>query len=232
MDRPIQDFFVEHNVFKNTLILSLFIHLLIVIRVSYVMTHNAPKILRHIDMTYHNTKIQTKRDDDSIKAKKQEAKAVISKKTEAFLEKRTNAAVPIKDISKFIDKVASFNKQPAMLSELHIKRKVSVPVLKSEKINNPVYQNYYEAVRNIIKKRAYTNYSKLDTGEVYLTFVILSDGTVKQVQLVEEKTSAGDYLKDISLKSVEESNPFPSFPQDLTYPELSFNVAISFELEE
>ena len=84
----------------------------------------------------------------------------------------------------------------------------------------------------MIKKRAYANFSKVETGEVYMTFVVLSDGRLKQVQLIEEKTAAQDYLRQVSLKSVEECNPFPRFPPDLTYPELSFNVVISFELEE
>ena len=103
--------------------------------------------------------------------------------------------------------------------------------MKSEKINNPVYLDYYQIVRNKIKERAYRNYSRTDAGEVYLTFVLASDGSLKQIKLVDEKTSGGAYLKDVGLKSIRDSSPFPSFPRDLAYPELSFNVIISFEVK-
>ncbi len=236
ISRDFYGFMMGRDVFQRALILSLVIHLVIFTRLSSPVARNFSRALKDIEVTYDNLKLQSKArvkpEDEASKEKRQGAREIISKKTEALLGKKAANPLPIKDVSRFIDKFAAFNKQPAVLSEMPVKRKVSVPPIKSEKINNPVYQNYYEAVRSIIRKRAYANYSKLETGEVYMTFVILSDGAVKQIHLVDEKTSAGGYLQEISLRSIQESNPFPSFPQDLTYPELSFNVAISFELEE
>jgi len=34
------------------------------------------------------------------------------------------------------------------------------------------------------------------------------------------------------LRSIKDANPFPPFPKDLNYPELTFNVVISFEVNE
>ena len=230
-NRAIQDYVMDDSIFRYALILSLFIHLAVFAKLSYPHIRNIAKPFQNIEVTYYNLKLQTSKVDDLSK-KAERAKEDLNKNTAVLLEKRPNGESMVKDMSKLIDKFTVSNKQPAMIMELHVKRKISVPALKSEKINNPLYQNYYQAVRSMIRERAYANYSKLDTGEVYLTFVVLSNGTIKQVQLIDERTSANEYLKGISLKSIQESNPFPPFPKDLSYPELSFNVVISFEVEE
>jgi len=98
------------------------------------------------------------------------------------------------------------------------------------KIKNPTYLNYYQTVRETIRRSAFRNFTKMYSGEVYLTFTILSTGILEKINLIEDKCKADDYLKQIALKSLKESSPFPSFPEGLKYPELSFNVIISFEI--
>ncbi len=120
------------------------------------------------------------------------------------------------------EKVKSFN--------IAAKKTVSVPILQSEKINNPNYANYYSLVRARIKQRAYFNYSDNYIGEVYLTFILTSDGALKELQILENRTTGGSFLRTIGLKSVKEAAPFPPFPKELRYPELTFNVVISFQV--
>jgi len=112
-----------------------------------------------------------------------------------------------------------------------IKKKISLPPVDIEKMNNPSYISYYQIVREKIRRSAYQNYTRTDTGEVYLTFVISSEGYVKGVRLVEEKSSGASYLREIALQSVKDAAPFPDFPKELDYPSLTFNVVISFEIE-
>lgn len=131
---------------------------------------------------------------------------------------------PLKVYERVPEKVRSFN--------MAAKKTVSVPPLQSEKINNPSYANYYSLVRGRIKQRAYFNYSEYYAGEVYLTFILTSDGTLKELQIIEQKTTGGQYLRTIGLKSVKEAVPFPPFPKELRYPELTFNVVISFQVRE
>lgn len=131
---------------------------------------------------------------------------------------------PLKVYERVPDKVRTFS--------MAAKKTVSVPPLQSEKINNPSYANYYSLVRGRIKQRAYFNYSEYYAGEVYLTFILTSDGTLKELQIIEDKTSGGQYLRTIGLKSVKEAVPFPPFPKELHYPELTFNVIISFQVRE
>ena len=125
-----------------------------------------------------------------------------------------------------------YERQPERLKGMKVTREVSMPMLKSEKINSPAYVTYYQIVRDRIRDRAYTNYTKLSIGEIYLTFIIKSDGSLGELQVIEDKSTANDFLREVGQKSVKEGAPFPPFPQDLNYPELTFNVAISFQYHE
>ncbi len=112
-----------------------------------------------------------------------------------------------------------------------IKKKITLPPIEMAKIDNPSYISYYQIVREKIRRSAYQNYTHNETGEVYLSFIISSDGLIRNARLIQEKSSANDYLKDIALRSVNDASPFPNFPKELDYPQLTFNIIISFEIE-
>ncbi|MFA7706580.1 MAG: hypothetical protein WCX91_05730 [Candidatus Omnitrophota bacterium] len=114
---------------------------------------------------------------------------------------------------------------------LAIKRRVNLPKIEMARINNPSYISYYQIVREKIRRSAYQSYTHNEIGEVYMSFVISNDGYVKDIRLIDAKTSASDYLKGIALRSVRDASPFPNFPKELDYPKLSFNIIISFEIE-
>ncbi|MFH0918046.1 MAG: TonB family protein [Candidatus Omnitrophota bacterium] len=129
-------------------------------------------------------------------------------------------------------KPAGFSKPTFINSQvLAIKKKISLPAMEMAKIDNPSYISYYQIVREKIRRSAYQNYTHNDTGEVYVSFIISNDGLIKDVRLVEEKTTVNDYLKNIALRSIRDASPFPNFPKELDYPQLSFNIIISFEIE-
>ncbi len=112
-----------------------------------------------------------------------------------------------------------------------VKKKITFPPVNIEKINNPTYVSYYQFVREKIRKAAYQNYSRSETGVVYLAFVISSNGILRDVRLIEEKSSVNYYLRETALRSIRDASPFTAFPKELDYQQLSFNVIISFELE-
>lgn len=130
------------------------------------------------------------------------------------------------------DSFKMYERQPEKVKGLKVTKEVSVPVLRSEKINTPSYVNYYQTVRDRIRDRAYINFTNLSVGEVYLSFIIKADGTLGALQILENKSTGNDFLCEVGRKSVAEAAPFPVFPVDLSYPELTFNVAISFQYHE
>ena len=129
-------------------------------------------------------------------------------------------------------KSTGFSKPTFINSQvLAIKKKITLPAIEMAKINNPSYISYYQIVREKIRRSAYQNYTHNETGEVYVSFIISNDGYIKDVSLVEEKTTINEYLKNIALRSIRDASPFPNFPKELDYPQLSFNIIISFEIE-
>jgi len=114
---------------------------------------------------------------------------------------------------------------------ISIRKKVSLPPIDFEKANNPSYISYYQIVREKIRRAAYQNYTRTEMGEVFLSFVVSDQGYVREVRIVDEKSSDSLFLREIALLSVREASPFPVFPKDLDYPQLSFNVIVSFEVE-
>ncbi|MDD5409622.1 MAG: hypothetical protein PHC71_05995 [Candidatus Omnitrophica bacterium] len=137
-----------------------------------------------------------------------------------------------KDSRALTNKSPEFAK-PAFSSPeiIAIKKKITLPEIEMARINNPSYISYYQIVREKIRRSAYQNYTHNETGEVCISFIISKEGYLKVFHLIEAKTSASDYLKAIALRSVKDASPFPDFPKELDYPQLSFNIIISFEIE-
>lgn len=144
------------------------------------------------------------------------------KKSENFLKKSAGFAAREPNIVK------PFTLKPDIIP---IKKKISLPPVEMTKISNPSYISYYQLVRERIRRSAYQNYSRTETGEIFLSFVIAQDGSLRDVRLIEEKSTPSYYLRDIAARSIRAAAPFPPFPKELDYPQLSFNVIISFEIE-
>ncbi len=216
-----------------TLGASLMVHLMLLPKVPFVQLVKPKKDMKLIEVAYQQKKkVAAKEGND--KSKNEEIKTLKKEKLtddKVLLKKTATNSPVIKEVNKLSSQISLTNK-PVQLDRLPVERRITIPPLKSEKINNPFYLNYYQLVRTKIRNEAYRNYVDSESGQVYLTFVLLADGTLKQLKLIEEKTSAQSNLRNIGLKSIRESNPFPPFPPDLKYPELSFNVEISFELKQ
>ena len=114
---------------------------------------------------------------------------------------------------------------------IFVKKKITLPPIDLDKNSSPTYLSYYQIVREKIRRASYQNYTRTEEGEVYLSFVVTSTGALTEVRLVEEKTTPNNYLRDTALISIKDASPFPKFPKELDYPQLSFNVVISFEIE-
>jgi TonB family protein len=166
-------------------------------------------------------------------------------KKEQFLKIPSKITVDKRTPPPFIDKEEIFNKAKEIMSlkktftkpdfiksdVVVIQKKITMPPIDLDKINNPSYISYYQLIREKIRRAAYRNYTRNETGEVYLSFIISSDGYLKEVRFSEERSSSNPYLKEIAMRSIKEASPFPNFPKELDYSQLSFNVIISFEIE-
>lgn len=122
-------------------------------------------------------------------------------------------------------------RRPRIIRSMQASYRVSMTRIKSEKINNPAYASYNELVRRRIEEKVYANFSKMESGTVYLTFVLVSDGTLKAAQIIEAKSRATGNLQDISMKSLKQAQ-FPPFLKGMTLPEYTFNIEIQYQLND
>jgi len=229
-DRARNDAYFTEDFFYKALIISLSVHLLLVCSSLFIQTRPIKKMrINKMEVIYTahkkaETQVPKDKPADSKPTKNDKITPQDPLASGVLIKERNEQPETLKIYERVPDKNRSLN--------MAMKKTVSVPVLQSEKINNPTYANYYSLVRGRIRQRAYFNYSEYYAGEVYLTFILTSDGTLKELKIIEERTTGGQYLRTIGLKSIKEADPFPPFPKDLRYPELTFNVVISFQVHE
>lgn len=229
---------MENKLFYCGLTASFAIHLLTILYFS-VATAGVkifPKPLKPVEVTYQIVKKEPapRKDTSSrdVRVIKQKLPAQDIKVFSKTSEGASSIANDVRDISKLTQRLDLDKKKIPTIQTLDLDRRVVIPFLESEKITNPRYLDYNEDIRQRIKQTAYSYVDHPDfaSGEVYLTFVLASSGVLRNVKVIASRTSANRYLQEIGVRSIENSAPFPSFPHELDYPELTFNVIISFEV--
>lgn len=221
---------MENRLFSYALIISLLVHIAALWKISYTNIRLKAKAQKTIEVVYPGLAVQ-KRPIAAPPAPLKGMKVDLMQAAKASMQEQKDISSFMKDMSKLSDDFVHQGQKAKILSQKPHKRKVSVPAVEAQQIDNPVYVNYYQIVRGRIRDRAYANYGKFESGEVYLTFILDAGGALRRIKIIEDRTRANQYLRQISIRSVEESNPFPPFPSNLNYPELSFNVIISYEVE-
>ncbi len=124
-----------------------------------------------------------------------------------------------------------YERKPVSIRSPQTKRPVAVVPIKSVKINNPAYTAYNDIVRSRIEEKVYANFSELEAGFVYLTFIVSADGTLKDFRVIEEKSRASKNLEGISVKSLKQAQ-FHPFLKEMTLPEYTFNIEIQYLVRE
>lgn len=216
----------SENVLRIAIVISLITHGAILFKLSHPIFSKVNKKEEDYKVTYVK-----KKEDKPIEKQKE------TMPLKMILERRL--PLPTIDKNALLEENRKLSVKQARIDKpefvkpdiIAIKKKITLPPIDMEKMDNPNYISYYQIVREKIRRSAYHNYSHTETGEVYLTFIIAKNGTLIETKPIPEKSSDSPYLNEIGLRSVKDSSPFPAFPQDLDYPQLSFNVIISFEIE-
>jgi hypothetical protein len=116
------------------------------------------------------------------------------------------------------------------MRNMELSRRISIVPITSEKINNPVYAAYNDMVRERIKERVYANYDRMESGVVYLTFLVDNHGMLEEARIIPEKTNASAHLQQMALKSLMEASPFPAFLKGMNLTEYPFNIQIQYQV--
>jgi outer membrane biosynthesis protein TonB len=224
---------LETKIFRLSMAISASCHAFVLVGMVFAQVHEVKKPIKAVEIVY--TPAPATRPQKSLP--RPEIKPVLVK-----ADKHVPQIVAVEDqdmsgLGKAFEKgpgqLSGAKKEPVSFASLEGKKVVSIPLLNSEKLSSPRYTNYHDRIRDKIRNRAYffADDPAFQEGEVCLSFVLQSDGNLKEIKIINDKTHANDFLRSIGLRSVQESSPFPPFPADLRYPELPFNVVISFKMD-
>ncbi len=87
--------------------------------------------------------------------------------------------------------------------------------------------SYSQTVRNKIISRLDTMKSGVE-GEVYVRFIVTSDGGLKDIRIVDDRSSTNSFLRSAAFAAVRDAAPFAEFPAGVDLPEIAFTCEISF----
>ncbi|KPK41538.1 MAG: hypothetical protein AMJ78_05230 [Omnitrophica WOR_2 bacterium SM23_29] len=91
-----------------------------------------------------------------------------------------------------------------------------------------VPSSYAQAVRGKIRENLTPAKSGVE-GNVFVRFVIASDGKLQELNIIDEKSTRDGLLREVVFEAIKDSSPFPKFPKDITTPKVTFTCQISFE---
>ena len=221
----------EERRLKYALLFSLLVHAAVLAQLSFTNIRYFGKAFPRVELTYY--KIVPEKKAQEPKVAPDLKKKELDRKTEVRLQDKSHPPSFMQDISKMINEFELPRKQAGAIPEAP-KQQININPLKSEEIKIPQYQSYYQILRRKLEDRLYTNidFTKSDVGEIYLTFIITADGNLKQFKIIEGRTKASGYLQETTIKSLQEAAPFLPFSSDLNYPELPFNIVITYRMME
>jgi len=104
-----------------------------------------------------------------------------------------------------------------------------------DKGRKATYIGYYRSVREKIRYYADKNYLRegsISQGEVFLSFIVASNGELLHIMIIDNKSVDDLLLRDIAINSIRDAAPFSAFPQGMNQYQITFNVVISFELNK
>lgn len=217
------------NSLKISLLISIILHAVIFLPLSFHLKKPfAKQISPELKIVYLTTK-----KIHSVKALPAKKKAVQVVKTKGEMRTDSSMGLPSPTVqpiekrkkNKSTDRIISTPKSVTQEENIEIP-----PELPQEK--KQLYLSYYQSIREEIRLFVVNNYPRfIACGEVCLYFVLTSNGNLKEIKVVEERSSRNHILKEIVKRSIQQASPFAPFPQGLNQPQLSFNVIVSFELE-
>lgn len=206
---------------KTALVISLVFHALIFLPLPYFSQFKTKPDLPPLKITYVTPKAIIARPAQAAQTPAV-VKPIPQKADQPLKVKEEKAAAPAPQAVKTA---------PALAKPAVSEPKIEIPP-ELPKAKEGLYLDYYQTIREKIRGAVLENYPRfIARGEVCLYFILSPDGKLKEINVIEERSSANRSLKEISLRSLRQSAPFIPFPKGLNQPELSFNVIISFELE-
>lgn len=94
-----------------------------------------------------------------------------------------------------------------------------------------LFTDYFGQVKSRIQQKLREKCAGRDMGQgsVDLAFILLADGRLHKVYVMERTSSADSQLKQLAIQSLRESAPFVDFPADFNARQIAFNLTVYFD---
>lgn len=219
-------------------LISLIIHSTILASLPLFKHFPLRKQFINLEITYQtHSGIKSKKDRGGISKELLAAQQKSLPKTSLPNTVPHKEPLPI-DISKlFRPKETISIPKPKISPPNRKKQKIILKDLPVETSKDPAYLNYRDIIRKRIQDAVYyysDKYFYFDNpqeGKVFVSFIVKSNGRLKEMLIQEDRSSQNNLLRKICLTAIQNASPFDKFPKELNYDERFFNLEISFEIE-
>lgn len=157
------------------------------------------------------------------------SRAAQPSKTETIQPKKeiTATSEPEKEDIKIVKKPTPERKPSVRIKQPSIQKLEGISSVDLRDLRF-VPSSYAQAVRGKIRENLIPAKSGVE-GDVFVRFVIASDGELQELNIIDEKSSRNGLLRETVFEAIKNSSPFPKFPKDITTPKVTFTCQISFE---
>lgn len=229
----------QEDSFKTTLLISVVVHAAILASIPFLKSVPQKKDLTNLEVTYrYIAKKISKQNKHGISKELFASKQKTLPKADLPQDKPKIELSHKIDFSKLFKPRESISvPKPQTLKKIPKIKKISLKSLPVEESKDPAYLSYRDIIRRKIQDKVYyysDQFFYFDNpreGNIFVSFSISSNGTLKELSILEEKSSGDMILRKIATVAIKSSSPFQKFPKDLKYNERSFNLEISFEIE-
>jgi len=221
------------KIFINALIISVIFHIFLVVGLPHWknFTRKIPEE-QPIKLTYYaDRKVPI---DSKLIAKTQTKKNPLpSEKKQSLLKAEQQELIKPLTRQAIHEKIkirTSKAESEALAKPLFVDSSMLISTDEKDLSSEPVYLNYYNAVRLSIYKRANANkpYYSME-GVVKLVFTLARNGTLLSAGILESSSTRNPVLQKHALASIKRAAPFPKFHESMNEQQLTLRIAISFE---
>ncbi len=220
----------KSNLFKITFLISLAIHAVFFLPMPELKKQQ-PKEAAQLNFNYLTIKTTAPKKTARFKHKKINVK---NKLVSAHKNIKGKTVQPPANTKRDFRKAVLKKKQQKNKNNEIVKLKQKKQILtKPEELKrkdlskNKSYISYYKLINEQLRQ-AVIYPPHFSEGEIALSFVLGSDGNLKNVEVMQTACLADEILKETAMNIVKRASPFPPFPKNLHQKQLTFNIVFCF----
>ena len=224
------------KIFINALMVSIVLHIFLLLPTPHIRSRTKPDIPEETEFVYQPERtvpIVSRRIVEKPIEKPvipvQEEKPLQQQEKAGSQNKQAESAERVEPPKEVSANVLPVTNEPAK-SEVSSDTSMLIADDKKDLSSEPIYLDYYNAVRGQIYKSAQANrpYYFMEGG-VNLVFTLSRTGGLLSAGIAQERSTKNPILQRHALISIERAAPFSPFHESMKEQELTLRITISFE---